>query len=1197
MSQSGRSHLKREHDYSAMDGDGRSVPSYNGGYGSRSYTKSGGYDVSSSRRSTSHRDGPPRNSTSQVSTNGPVGILSRLLPGSSSQRHRTRSINTGSSHGTNTYDGNSGNYIGGDLRSQTPRASEAHWEQLLAEVKKMKTMQSTLVNSNLSNFGFDLKRKRVYFLEAEYGQNTLKFVDADDLRHRCGSSRRTVHLDTWADFHRVFHKQAVPSTEPPTREEVLIRERRRIASMGLTTYQFDDERKRLFFAVGRRFFFCNLGDSRRPSASRHEDLVPQEVVMTEDDFYNASRRGIDIAGQGGGNSADENDVNTADTAEAANRRIADESFKTSMAKRFNAGNTSNITRRSGGLQSTTNGQGSSNKNAIGQVSALSAHIPLLDPKLCPHNDQFVAFVRDGDLWVVRLTDSKLMRLTYVAMAEIDPVNGMKVPRFSAGLAEYVMQEEFHRFTGYWWRPKTSGRQRQNSSAAMDTDAAASNGDMDLHILALEVDEGPVSVVRIMESGINPHIDGIRYPRAGESNAVSNLLAISFNENLNGQEHVTRALYPPLTEQYPECEYVVRAGWTRCGNRVWVEMLNRTQTRMELVTFPLESFREILPNQEWSIKGGGSVGSSHRSGQPTITPQSSVPTMETLLLDAKEDDPISHLLIVESSNIWVNVLSTLHFLQEYDEGNPAYEFIWASEQSGFRHLYYVYEVFDKTPDGTMPRSDGIYSLPLTAGDWQVETDKVWVDEKRELIWFIGTYDSPLELHLYVISYAKHRRFCRTLAQQRGHGSPLEDDQPTHPMHPNESPPSPTRSPLRVTKPGFYNTCQLSADCNMALITSSNLNVAPFISLVFLDEIIHDILKELQHDNGYSNGTNNRSPSGDSPYYQRPSMQMDASNAVWTPPKVILRPSAVVNGYNPPELFRFHARDGCSLFGLLYRPQGQPPPLTHDMPGALPQHQHPMQTSGGDGYHHHHYHDVGNSSAAGVSGSNIRYPVVLYIYGGPTVQLVTREHKGLLYMRLHVMAMLGYAVVVIDGRGSARRGLHFEGAVKNCLGRTEMADQVDGLKYLFNEHQWLDPTRVAIHGWSYGGYLSLLGLAQYPDIFKVAISCAPVTVWQAYDTAYTERYLGLPEENEEAYRRSNALNHVADLPRSPGRILLIHGLIDENVHFSNTALFVDALIKAGKPYHLQVYPYERHGIRTPAAGEHYEGTVLQMLQQYL
>nr|DBA31913.1 TPA: hypothetical protein GDO54_007670 [Pyxicephalus adspersus] len=262
---------------------------------------------------------------------------------------------------------------------------------------------------------------------------------------------------------------------------------------------------------------------------------------------------------------------------------------------------------------------------------------------------------------------------------------------------------------------------------------------------------------------------------------------------------------------------------------------------------------------------------------------------------------------------------------------------------------------------------------------------------------------------------------------------------------------------------------------------------------------------------------------------------------------------VPGYVAPEIFSFPSRTGFTLYGMMYRP--------HQMqPGK-------------------------------------KYPTVLFIYGGPQVQLVNNRFKGVKYFRLNTLASLGYVVVVIDNRGSCHRGLKFEGAFKYKMGQVEIEDQVEGLQYLAAKHSFIDLDRVGIHGWSYGGYLSLMALIQRPDIFKVAIAGAPVTLWIFYDTGYTERYMGHPDQNEHGYYLGSVAMQAEKFPSEPSRLLLLHGFLDENVHFAHTSILLSFLVRSGKPYDLQIYPQERHSIRVPESGEHYELHLLYYLQENL
>lgn len=138
------------------------------------------------------------------------------------------------------------------------------------------------------------------------------------------------------------------------------------------------------------------------------------------------------------------------------------------------------------------------------------------------------------------------------------------------------------------------------------------------------------------------------------------------------------------------------------------------------------------------------------------------------------------------------------------------------------------------------------------------------------------------------------------------------------------------------------------------------------------------------------------------------------------------------------------------------------------------------------------------------------------------------QGMRQLRMHMLAAQGYCVVCVDSRGSRHRGVHFESHIWRRMGRVELADQVEMLRSLANELDFIDMDRVAIHGWSYGGYLSLMGLIQYPDVFKAAIAGAPVTNWELYDTGYTERYMDLPEENKQGYSAGSVLSYVQQFP---------------------------------------------------------------------
>ena len=224
----------------------------------------------------------------------------------------------------------------------------------------------------------------------------------------------------------------------------------------------------------------------------------------------------------------------------------------------------------------------------------------------------------------------------------------------------------------------------------------------------------------------------------------------------------------------------------------------------------------------------------------------------------------------------------------------------------------------------------------------------------------------------------------------------------------------------------------------------------------------------------------------------------------------------------------------------------------------------------------------------------FPTIVSVYGGPHVQQVADAWSATAAMRRQWLRSQGFLVVVADNRGAAGRGLAFEGAIRWDLGEVEVRDQVTVVRAL-TEQGLVDPARVGINGWSYGGYLSALCLAKAPDVFTAAVAGAPVTHWDGYDTHYTERYLGTPQANPTGYERSSVMAHVDGFRER--HLMLIHGLIDENVHFRHSARLIDALIRARIPYELFLLPGERHSPRAEADRVYLEERILEFFRRVL
>jgi dipeptidyl-peptidase-4 len=235
--------------------------------------------------------------------------------------------------------------------------------------------------------------------------------------------------------------------------------------------------------------------------------------------------------------------------------------------------------------------------------------------------------------------------------------------------------------------------------------------------------------------------------------------------------------------------------------------------------------------------------------------------------------------------------------------------------------------------------------------------------------------------------------------------------------------------------------------------------------------------------------------------------------------------------PTEIVKFNAADGTLLYGRLIKPAG---------------------------------FEEGK-----------KYPVVVTVYGGPGVGLPVRNvWQGVNIDQ--VLAHKGYIVWQCENRGGMGRGHAFETAIHRQLGVAELADQVAGVKYLISLGI-ADPARIGIHGWSYGGYMTVNAMLNAPEVFHAGFAGAPVTNWLNYDTIYTERYMGIPKDNPEGYR-ATALPAKAE--KLEGKLLLVHNFEDDNVLFQNSLQLADALQLAGKQFEYMLYPQKTHGVTGPA-----------------
>jgi dipeptidyl-peptidase-4 len=206
-----------------------------------------------------------------------------------------------------------------------------------------------------------------------------------------------------------------------------------------------------------------------------------------------------------------------------------------------------------------------------------------------------------------------------------------------------------------------------------------------------------------------------------------------------------------------------------------------------------------------------------------------------------------------------------------------------------------------------------------------------------------------------------------------------------------------------------------------------------------------------------------------------------------------------------------------------------------------------------------------------------PVLLDPYGGPHFQRVVMSRNA--FLEPQWFADQGFAVVVADGRGTPGRGVAWEKSIYLNFAEPVLEDQIEALHGAAAKYQDLDLSRVAIRGWSFGGFLAALAVLRRPDVFHAAVAGAPVTDDRLYDTHYTERYLGHPDENPEAYERNSLM---ADAPHLRRPLLLIHGLADDNVVAAHTLRLSRALLEAGRPH--RVLPLAGITHMTPAVTEH-------------
>ncbi|RWS14610.1 Dipeptidyl peptidase 9-like protein [Dinothrombium tinctorium] len=714
----------------------------------------------------------------------------------------------------------------------------------------------------------------------------------------------------------------------------------------------------------------------------------------------------------------------------------------------------------------------------------------LNPQICSANPDLIAFVCDNDIWVLNVKSGHEIRLTNTKFNNIGRV-------LSAGLPSYVIQEEFRRYQGFWWRPESEYHHLNTISENEESNSFVLQYD----ILYEEVDETDVELIKIPSWEGN--VEEYRFPRPGNPNAISSLKLATFKLDMKTQQMseplvLTIPVLPSLYDLYPDYEYLVRVGW-HSYDSFWVQLLNRKQKNLVLGLISLSN-----------------------SFPPQI------------------------LYTEDSSPLWINVSDVLHFMNQPTDAHrenlrPGSEvsFIWLSEKTGFRHIYQIkaqivgikseekekMEILRRSSGGPNSTDDSIETVmkdefpnclksillskkQITCGNWEVYDGEVWVDERNNLVYFVGLKESPLERHLFVMS----------LTEELNQGI------------------------KRLTDPGYSHTT-VAFDSNFSVFINiqSNISIPPY---GYIHRIIPPSAKSIPyHSSPKRRNSNSKSDAHRHsliPTFEKLGLYVTnllhnhipfkpetpfARTFPGTCNPINVDQIDLLPGLSKPELFTYQLKSsGDVIYGLIFKPEFME--------------------------------------------SGVKYPCVVDVYGGPEIQIVTNSFKGVRHVRRHLLSSEGYVVCAFDCRGSHHRGTQFEAHIQNRMGQVEVADQVEVLQWLAENTGYIDMSRIAIHGWSYGGYLSLMCFGQRPDIFKVCIAGAPVTNWCLYDTGYTERYMGTPYTNPEGYAKGSVLHYINQFPNDECRLLIIHGLMDENVHFFHTAELIQALVKAGKPYNLQV-----------------------------
>ncbi len=421
------------------------------------------------------------------------------------------------------------------------------------------------------------------------------------------------------------------------------------------------------------------------------------------------------------------------------------------------------------------------------------------------------------------------------------------------------------------------------------------------------------------------------------------------------------------------------------------------------------------------------------------------TLELLLVDPATG--ASHVILTEHQEPWVDLNDNMTTLKDGT-------FIWGSQRTGWNHLYLY------SREGRLMRAvthgDGWSVVGAASGAGNQAPGIAYVDQERHLAYFVSGKDTPLERHLYVVSYAK----------------------------PGE--------PRRITDGHGWWSISVAKDGRSFVGGYSDPATPPQTALYAMDGHRLQWIEENRLGPGH-------------PYFP------------------------FLDHHVTPEFGTMKAQDGSTLHYALLKP--------HDFDPAE------------------------------------RYPAIVEVYGGPHAEDVTRAWRG---VNEQLYLGEGFVVFQIANRGGGGRGLQFAGALAGHLGGVEVEDQLTGLNWL-KAQSYIDPKRIGVSGWSYGGYMTLRLLTEPRTGFRAGAAGAPPSDWRLYDTHYTEQFMGKPQDRDAAYTESAI---IPRLDRLSGRLLLMQGMADDNVIFANSTAVMNRLQELSTPFDLMLFPGQRHGVRTNA-----------------